>query len=393
MAIDDISFYTITGEEISRGMLVEQMINYYLLKLDAGETQVTDFNEGSEIRNLLEAIAVDMYALMEEQNELLAMGFVETAEGEWLDKHGANPWVNLPRDTGMEASGFVTFTIDEALTDDITIPEGTIVMNTETGLDYMTLYDATLPVNETDVTVAVECLTEGEDGNCDEGKIDYITEITADIPANLSVTNEKPLTGGFDYEEDDEYRDRLMQYTRKDDFGSFLYYIQLAESVNGVHDATLIDREGFTKAVIVNADIKPAPMEVLSDVLTVFTDITNIVIGHTFTVDTPGYIDVDLTVDLTVTEIISDEIIEALLKNIFDGGSNVDAGFPLEFPGLNMGEDVTNEKIKSNLLLLDGVETAKIYITGEQTEFDIITTNENEVCKLTAVHINQTIVE
>ena len=55
MAIADESFYNILGEEISRENILEQMINFYALKLEVGESKVTAFNEGAEIRNLLEA--------------------------------------------------------------------------------------------------------------------------------------------------------------------------------------------------------------------------------------------------------------------------------------------------------------------------------------------------
>ena len=89
MALDDVTFYNVLGQEISRNILVTEMIKYYNLKLEIGETRVTDFNEGSEIRNLLEAIAVDLYVLLDNMNEVTKTAFIETATGEWLDKHGA----------------------------------------------------------------------------------------------------------------------------------------------------------------------------------------------------------------------------------------------------------------------------------------------------------------
>ena len=82
MAIEEESFYNIVGEEINRTNLVQQMINYYALKLEVGETRITDFNEGSEIRNLLESIAVDLYYLMEDQNELSKIAFPDTADSQ-----------------------------------------------------------------------------------------------------------------------------------------------------------------------------------------------------------------------------------------------------------------------------------------------------------------------
>lgn len=53
MPMENESFYNLIGEEISRESIVEKMIEYYAQKLEIGETKVTDFNEGSEIRNLL----------------------------------------------------------------------------------------------------------------------------------------------------------------------------------------------------------------------------------------------------------------------------------------------------------------------------------------------------
>ena len=129
MAVDDVSFIRVTGEECSRGILVQQMIDFYQAKLRAGETRVTDFNEGSEIRNLLESFAVDLYVLMEETDAVAKHCFVETAEGEWLDKHGSNPLINLPRETGASSTGYVVFSIPAAATGDVLVPVDTIVVS------------------------------------------------------------------------------------------------------------------------------------------------------------------------------------------------------------------------------------------------------------------------
>ena len=80
-SLNDESFYNILGEEISRNGLVQQMINFYGLLLEVGETRITDFNEGSEIRNFLETIAVDHYVILEDQNEHAKITFIDTAYG------------------------------------------------------------------------------------------------------------------------------------------------------------------------------------------------------------------------------------------------------------------------------------------------------------------------
>lgn len=393
MAIDDVSFYTVTGEEISREYLVDQMISYYGLKLEAGETKVTDFNEGSEIRNILESIAVNSYIIMEDKNELTKIAFVETAEGEYLDMHGANPSIQLERDTGSQANGYVTFKVDEALTTDSVIPEGTIVVNSTTGLEYVTLYEGILSANETEVTVVIECLTDGADGNCGIGEIDTIEDIISDIPT-LTVTNESTITGGSDYEEDEEYRQRLLNYKKKDDFGSLPYYMNLVKDIEGVHDVLIVDVSTASKIilkVLVNGDVKPTPVSVLADVLEKYSMVNNHVVSHNFTVDSPEYVEIKVALDFEVSVEIDEDTIRTVVSEIFNGGNTVSIGF--DFEGFYMGENVSAEIFRSNLVLMDGVRDVDVTLTVDNTDYDTVVIDEDQVAKLGTVTINQTIVE
>ena len=181
MAIEEEVFINSMGEEVSITNLVNEMINYYALKVGVGESKITDFNEGSEIRNLLESFAVDLYVLLLNQEQLTQICFVETAEGEWLDKHGANPFVQLPREAGSVANGFIKFTVPDALTSELNIPAGTVVAASETGLEYETLSDVILGIGETTVTASIESLTIGEDCNAGVGDIDTLV---SDIGVN-----------------------------------------------------------------------------------------------------------------------------------------------------------------------------------------------------------------
>ena len=304
MAIEEETFYNVIGEEINRTNLLNQMIGFYNLLLEVGDTKVTDFNEGSEIRNLLESVSVLGYYVMEDQNELAKIAFPDTAEGEWLDKHGANPFIKLERDTGNEASGFVVFSISDPRIDDIVIPEETIVVSTESGLEYATDSEVIIAAGETEVTASATCLTEGEDGNCSENTITMIDDDYLDI-SGLTVNNIEAFTGGTNYEEDDEYRERILAFVRQSDFGSLPYYQELGDSVDGVHDVLLMDTgetneigRPYTKKILVNGNVKPVSEDVLLEVLDVFTNPNNKVVDHTFLVDSPEYVELSLTVNL-----------------------------------------------------------------------------------------------
>lgn len=387
MAVDEESFYNILGEEINRSTLVEQMIDFYALKLEVGDTRVTDFNEGSEIRNLLEAISVDLYYMMEEQNELSLIAFIDTAEGEWLDKHGANPFINLPRDTGMESTGYVVFSIPDASTEDLVIPEETIIVSEETGLEFATEGEAILTAGDTTITVSAICLTTGADGNAPPNTITLIDDDFLEIP-ELSVNNPSSFTGGTDYEEDDEYRERLLNYVRQDDFGSIGYYTTLGNTVEGVHDVHLIDAEGYTKKVLVNGDVKPTPDEILTEVLSVYSNTENIIVGHTFTVSRPGYVHVDMKLNLTVSEEISEDIIREAMTCLIDGGEgNMLIGY--DYEGLSIGETLFISSIVSTIELIDGVESVTV-LDGQDVELSDIIVDSNQVIKLGTLTITQT---
>ena len=392
LPITDESFYNIVGNEISRTILVQQMIDYYSEKLEIGETKVTDFNEGSEIRNLLESIAVDLYILMEDQYELSKIAFITTSYGEWLDLHGANPLINLPRDEGQEAIGLVTFSIPEAVTEDIVIPEETVIVDSELGLEFETDTECTIIAGDTSSEVYCTCLTVGTEGNIPANTLTVLDDENVD--ESVTCTNLEDFTGGTDYEEDDVYRERLLGFIRQDTFGSLGYYENLAESVTGVHDVKLIDdtdnqEPKYTKIVIVNGNVKPVPDDIIMQVLVQFTMNENIVLDHKFSVDKPTYTMVNLTVNLDVETLIDNNLIEELLGCYFNGGTTSNG---LEYTGFYIDESLTRNGLYSALQDLDFVEGIQCFVTGDAEEITTISPAVNGVLRLGTVLINQNIV-
>lgn len=388
MPVENESFYNLIGEEISRESIVEKMIDYYNQKLELGETRVTDFNEGSEIRNLLESIAVDLYDLMEDNYEATKIAFISTAYGEWLDLHGENPLINAPRDTGSEAVGLVTFTIPVVRAMDIIIPEETILVCEENDLEYVTDSEAVIVPGETSVEVYCTCLTVGEDGNCSANTITMIDD--DNIDSTVEVNNPEAFTEGRDYEEDDDYRDRLLNAIRVDNFGSIGYYQELGNNVDGVHDVLLVDDETYTRKIIVNGDEKPVSEEVLVNVLREFTRPENIVLGHNFIVGSPDYIVLNLQLDLIVEYEFEEDLIVDRLHSFFDGGITSDG---YDFSGCFIGETLNETYLYSCLESLDGIIRASASISGNPSDLSSLTVNSNEVIKLGEVSINQTLID
>lgn len=379
MPIEDETFYNILGEEISRTSLVQMMIDYYQTKLEIGETKVTDFNEGSEIRNLLESFAVDIYNVLEDQNDLSSIAFIETADGEWLDKHGAMPQIRLERDLGQEATGYVEFKIPTPAETEIIIPMETILSCEENGLDYSTNADAIIGIGETSVLVSVNCLTTGEDGNCAKNTLNTINDNTINI-SGLTVTNPEKFEYGTDYEEDDEYRERLLAYERKNDFGSLPYYQELGDNVEGVHDIYISDKtSGYTKTITINSINKPITDEIILNVIETFTDVNNVIVDHIFNFESATEVPIALDIDVDVNEEIENSEIINFLTTLFNGGE-ADQGTELE--GLYIGETLRKEQIESILEIIEDIiqiNSLKYYDGNDWVDFDVITPSEYEI--------------
>jgi len=384
MALEEISIINTNGEEINISNIVNQMIDFYEMKLEVGETRITDFSEGSEIRNQLEAFAIGIYAYLEEQHESTQIAFISTSYGTWLDKIGELPFINLPRIHEEYSHGTVIFTLASAQTEEYVIPSDTVVSDDETGLEFVTTTDCIIEVGELTGEAEVEAIVGGADGNVASNSINTIVSEYLNTEL-LSVTNPNPLEEGADEEEDDDYRERLLNNVRSDGFGSLHYYINLCESVEGVHDVILVDEEGYTAKAIVNGDVKPTPNNVLLNVLIELTDLTKKVLSHNFIVNKPEYTIIDLDITIDVVDEIDSAKLENVIRAFFDGGSPVPS---YELDGLNINQSVTRDDIASQFLIFENyINATSILVNGE--EMTSVEPSENGVLKLDSVNFTQ----
>lgn len=383
MALEEVTFYNTNGEEISLSNLVNQMINFYDLLLEVGETRLTDFKEGSEIRNLLEVFAVGIFALLDEQHEATRIAFISTSYGEFLDRIGQSPFISVVREEASEAVGEVTFTLSEAQTEELVIPADTIVASSETGLEFSTDTDCVISIGEVSANVSVTCLSLGADGNVASNSVDIIVDNELDTNL-ISVSNSEAFEFGADYEDDEVYRERLLESVRADGFGTVGWYENLCESIRGVHDVLLVDDANYTKKVLVNGTSKPTPDNILLEVLTILTVNTNHVINHSFTVDRPTYTDVSMTVTLDVATPISDD---DLLRNLtcFVNGTNFDR---MEYEGLNINGVLTRDMVVEAFNVFEHVvSVTSVVVDG--SEMSSVAPAVNGVLRLGTVNFTQ----
>src|SRR5215831_6201013 len=162
----------------------------------------------------------------------------DTAEHEWLDRHGFIWLVNADGSTGRKlatlASGTVNFIGDFG---GIIIPRGTRltvggVAGAVGGLvEYETLREIRTHSGQLPSPVEVRALDPGRIGNLDR---DFPLSVVGTIPGVISV-RAITVTGGTDDENDDELRFRVLHRIRMPPQGGAAHdYVQWALAVPGV---------------------------------------------------------------------------------------------------------------------------------------------------------------
>lgn len=382
-------FYNITGELVNIDFIVQKMINSFFKKYP--DANITDFNEGSQIRNFLESLSSELYHLEFKDQQLVQLAFLTTMLGSYLDLKGEE--LQTPRMLGSSSIGNVTFSIPEAQTIEITIPANTVLVDSETGYYFNTTAETRINIGDTSCSVSAVSQVIGEAANSRAGKI---TVFRDNKPSELlSVTNEKAFTGGTDYEEDEAYRERLLEKLGEDSFGSREYYIRLGESVDGVHDVLLTDAEGYTGKVLVNGDEKPLDEDILALVVAQYIE-PNLVYKQTFLVEECDYTEIDLEITAGVYEEVDDQFFIDVLEVLFNGGvyvsESTSQNLNLTYPGLRINEPLTVYQ------LLTALEAPRFVsqitnITCDDETFNTLTPDENECLKLGTVTITQNVIE
>jgi uncharacterized phage protein gp47/JayE len=166
----------------------------------------------------------------------------DTAEKEWLDRHG-NIWLtnadgSIGRKLATPAIGQASFT---AQTVNVVVPAGTLLTYLGTGVSYATTVDTA--VNTGVVTPApIIALESGSAGNLPAGTM---LSVAAPVPAGLIPTATVILLErGTDDETDDELRARVLQRIREPPMGGDANdYVQWALSYPGVTRAWCAPQE------------------------------------------------------------------------------------------------------------------------------------------------------
>lgn len=386
MSYNDEEFYSIEGIKITREYLVQRMIDAYNEKYP--DSNITDFNEGSEIRNLLESISADIFHIEYNENLLLRQAFLVTATGSYLDLYGEE--YGIAREIAKQAQGTVTFSISEPVNYLITIPQYTRIVETSTGLYYETWTTCEIPIGETSVNCPVYSVVTGAGTNI-PSDCDWLF-FNENQLKEVTISNSDAFTGGCDAETDTDYRARLLEAKTSDGFGSREYYTKLGR-IRGVHDICLSETSmpDVTAKVIVNGFDKPITDELLASVTALYANEKNIVYNHKFSVVKATFTTVPLEITVGVTDLIHDDVIVKILKNYFDGGILNINNQQFNNKGCSVNGIVTNYELMTFIETISGVVQVTS-LTSNDESFNKLEPVINKVLKLGQVTITQEIV-
>lgn len=256
-------------------MSFDDIVEYTLQGIIDREVGVSNVNEGSVLRTLVEVFA---------ENEDIANYYIEyvyktmdidNCYGEDLDR--SVRILGLTRDIARPAVGEITlYTGDNPAQYDIDIPYGTIV-STRPNRDgevtefYISDANVILKAGEFSVNAAITC--------SEAGSIYIPSGAIVVLPQSLqgisSIKNQNIISGGRDIETDEEFRQRIMNV--RETFGKCTdEAIEAAvNSVPGVISTNVIDQyEGIgTTGVVVVTDTIPPPESIKANVENVVNEV------------------------------------------------------------------------------------------------------------------------
>ena len=398
------------GSRITRETLMNDAMDFYRQKYQDGITEICDFSEGSEIRTLHESFLVELFSLYKEMFRTAKMKFVLDSSGEYLDRIGCE--YHLRRHTGKQATGSVTFSAKELLHGNIKIPQGTIILNKETGDEYRLDHNVIITSSSTPTNGTVHSVYEGSQYNAKPLKLTAFQDVTT-LSRTVKVTNNSAITGGLDKESDQDFRTRILATKREKCWGTESVYGNLIKnsvdtySINneledlgngvysnyghGVHDVQFVDPKDLlesskspahykagtkwediqdksfdeqkkhyctdcTRVLFVNGNMKPSNDELLKNVEYVMTQQNNLVIGHNFHIQAAEIINVYFGIEMFCSAHVTEDTVYRHLACFFDGGTVEGKSGNLNYRGVNIQETVFKSSLLDVLENIPGVE-------------------------------------
>ncbi len=312
-------------------------------------TSITNFNVGSRIRSIFEAISLAIEELWFYAERIYRSLFVVTATGEDLDLRAQE--MGIVRRQAQKARGWIKFTGGSGTT----IPQGTVVStnpNVDPVVEFVTLEDAQIS-DDGYVEVEIEAKEPGLQGNVEAGRICCLV---TNVPGVDSVTNETATSGGLDDESDEELRKRCVLKWYSLSYGATENALRAwALEVEGVVEAKVVPAwqgAGTAKVLVwtknASGKLVPASEQLVEQVQALMDERRPVTTQ--ITVEAPEGTLVDVVVAISIKS----------GYNFSDVTDAVKSAVESYFDSLKPGESVLKARILAAVINMDGVENARV---------------------------------
>lgn len=286
---------------------------------------ITDFNVGSVLRTILEAVAAITEEVWYQLRAFVNLFFLDTSQGEWIDRRLED--LGMERKTGAAANGEITIGRDSPSPISVSISAGTVFQNETGELLYTIQEDAILHIGDFSVDVTAQAADVGTAYNLPAGTVLKQTGIAL---SGIEWAKIKIMGGGEDIESDDDYRNRVPDYFDSLGRGTESALIYAASSVKGVVSVTLKenwpDKGWFTMYIDDGSGV--ANDTLLQSVRAVLEDYRAFTIHYV--VDTAKLTDFSTELHITVREgYDADDVLKAVQAAIIDYVNNLKMAVPV----------------------------------------------------------------
>ena len=301
----------------------------------------------------LKVLAQEIYSLGCHIDWIRNAMFVSTAVGEALDCHAEQR--GLKRHNGNKAGGTILVRLDTPLEYDVVIPEGSVFTTSDGTLNFVSVGDAVIYSGTGSCFVDAEAQYSGSRYNVEP---DEITTVVTYFSSGISSTNSSEFYGGSDDESDEELRKRIIESYRDISSGlNAAYYKKLAESVDGVYSANVVEYAVNDRNVNVFVAGKAGLVsnEIIAEVQRLFTE--NKIPGISIIAFSAVLRNISVSVNFKLKENYSAIKTRAAINNVVTE----------YFQEMRVGQDFIAAELGSRIIAIDGVKNYSFVNTEDQT--------------------------